>query len=104
MLLLLLMLAPAAALAQPVSQRGFVEGATTLFVQRAPGDRTRAIGEVRLRDELFYKPAGWLQFAAGFDLRASSHDEVEHEWRLDFADRRPRRPRWSVRRLAATLA
>ena len=102
-LLLLLVLVPAAAGAQTFSQRGFVEGAGVLFPQEAPNDSTRAVGDLRVRDEVFYKPAPWIQFAAGLDLRANSHDRVEKSWRVDYSDRGVRDPRLSVRRLSATL-
>jgi hypothetical protein len=52
---------------------------------------------------VFLKPAGWIQFATGLDLRANTHDQVESEWRLDFSDRGVRRPPASVRRLTATI-
>lgn len=102
-LLFLLVLAPAAARAQTLSERGFVEGAGVLYPQEAPNDSTRAVAGLRARGELFYKPAPWIQFAAGLDLRASTHEEVEKGWRLDYSDRGVRDPRLSVRRLSATL-
>ena len=89
--------------AQTVSQRGFIEGRGSVFPQVAPNDQTRGIGEALFREELFVKPAGWIQFAAGLDLRSGSHDQVEDEWRLDFTDRGVRRPRASIRRLTATV-
>jgi len=97
------MLAPAVAGAQTLSQRGFVEGAGTLFPQEASNDPTRAVVDLRARSEVFYKPAPWVQFAAGLDLRANSHDQVEKSWRVDYSDRGVREPRLSVRRLSATL-
>lgn len=102
-LLLLLVLVPAIACAQTFSERGFVEGAGVLYPQNAPNDSTRAVAALRARGELFYKPAPWIQFAAGLDLRASTHEEVEKAWRLDYSDRGVRDPRLSVRRLSATL-
>lgn len=89
--------------AQSISQRGFVEGRGFLFPQTAPNDTTREIGDALFREEVFLKPAGWIQFAAGLDLRANSHDQVEDEWRIDFADRGVRRPRAAIRRLTATV-
>jgi hypothetical protein len=44
-----------------------------------------------------------MQFAAGLDLRANSHDQVEKGWRVDYSDRGARESRLSVRRLSATL-
>ena len=101
--LLLLVFAPGVAGAQTLSQRGFVEGVGTLFPQEASNDSTRAVVDLRARSELFYKPAPWVQFAAGLDLRANSHDQVEQGWRVDYSDRGVREPRLSVRRLSATL-
>ena len=92
-----------AAVAQSVSQRGFVEGTGFFFPERAPNDSVRGVADLLAREELFVKPAPWIQLAAGIDLRANSHDQVEDEWRLDFTDRGTRRPRASMRRLSATL-
>ncbi len=91
--------------AQPrtVTQRGFIDGSILLFPQDAPNDPTRAVGDVLFRDDVFVKPAPWIQFAAGIDLRGNSHDQVEDAWRLDFGDRGVRRPRAAVRRLVATF-
>jgi hypothetical protein len=97
------MVAPAAAGAQTLSQRGFVEGAGVLFLREAPNDSTRAVADLRARGEVFYKPLPWIQFAAGLDLRANSHDQVENGWRVDYSDRGVRAPQLSVRRLSATL-
>jgi hypothetical protein len=86
-----------------ISQRGFVEGAGWLFPQQAPNDPTRLVGDLLAREELFVKPAPWIQFAGGLDVRANSHDQVDRLWRLDPDDRGTRRPRLSLRRLSATF-
>ena len=91
------------AAAQTLTHRGFVEGNTFLFPQQAPNDPRRAIGDVLAREEVFFKPAPWMQFAGGLDLRANSHDQVDDRWRLDLDDRGVRRPRLSLRRLTATF-
>jgi hypothetical protein len=101
--LLLLLVTAGAADAQTVSQRGFIEGSSFAFPQAAPNDSTRLVGDLLVREEAFLKPAPWIQFAGGVDLRASSHDQVDESWRIDFADRGIRRPPLSVRRLTATL-
>ena len=77
--------------------------ARSFCFRRGANDPTRAVGDVLVREEVFFKPAPWMQFAAGLDLRANSHDQVEDVWRLDFADRGLKRPRASIRRLAATF-
>jgi len=89
--------------AQTLTQRGFADGSIFVFPQQAPNDLTRVVGDLLLRDEVFVKPAPWLQFAAGIDLRANSHDQVEDAWRIDLADRSILRPRAAVRRLSATF-
>lgn len=89
--------------AQPATQRGFAEGIAFLFPQTTSNDSARVVGEGLLREEVFLKPIVWLQVAGGVDVRASSHDEVEPGWRLDFGDRGIRRPRLSARRLTATF-
>lgn len=102
-LVLLLVLAPIAAGAQTVSQRGFVEAAASLFPQEAPPDTTQFVADLHVREEVFYKPALWMQFAAGLDFRTNSHDQVEDTWRFDYSDRGTKRPRLSIRRLTTTL-
>ncbi|MGE5245629.1 MAG: hypothetical protein ACM3SQ_15510 [Betaproteobacteria bacterium] len=89
--------------AQTVSQRGFVEGTGFAFPQQAANDPTRIVEDLLARDEVFVTPVDWLQLAGGVDVRANSHDQVEHAWRVDFSDRGIRRPRFSIRRLAADV-
>ena len=89
--------------AQTFSERGFVDGRGVWFPQVAPNDTTRAVGDLWVREDVFVKPATWVQFAAGVDLRANSHGQVEDEWRLDFSDRSIQRPRAAIRRLTATF-
>jgi hypothetical protein len=101
--MLIACIATTPAAAQTLTQRGFVEGTTFLFPQQAPNDPTRAVGDLLAREDVFFKPAPWIQFAGGIDLRANSHDQVDDRWRLDLDDRGPRRPRASLRRLTATL-
>jgi len=91
------------AAAQALTQRGFVEGTALLFPQTAPNDSTRVVGDFLAREEVFFKPTPWIQFAGGVDLRANSHEQVDDRWRLDLDDRGVRRPRVSLRRLTATL-
>jgi hypothetical protein len=86
-----------------LTQRGFVEGQGWAFPQTASNDPTRLIGDVLFRDEVFLKPARWIQFSAGLDLRANSHDEVETQWRFDVEDRGVLRPKAALRRLTATV-
>jgi hypothetical protein len=101
--LALILASPVAA--QNISQRGFVEGRAFLFAQPAANDPTRAVGDLFIRDEVFVKPAPWIQFAGGLELRANTHDQVQdHDWTVDVADRRVRRPRLSIRRLSATVS
>ena len=89
--------------AQTVTQRGFIEGRAFLFPQDAPNDPVNLVGDFLAREEIFVKPAPWIQFAGGVDARADSHDQVAHAWRIDFGDRGTRRPALSVRRLSATV-
>src|SRR5262249_37313047 len=89
--------------AQTLAQRGFVDGRGTWFPQDAANDRTQATGDLTIREEVFAKLSPWLQLAAGMDVRASSHDQVDDEWRVDVGDRGTRRPRLSIRRLSATV-
>ena len=90
--------------AQPLGQRGFVDTRGSFFPQDAPNDPENGVVDFLVREEGFFKPSSWIQFAAGVDLRASSHGQVESAWRLDISDRRTLRPALSVRRLSATVA
>ena len=90
--------------AQTLSERGMIEGVAFGFPQEAPNDRTQLVGDFLAREEVFFKPAPWIQFAGGVDLRANTHDQVEDRWRVDIADRGAQRPRLSVRRASATVA
>lgn len=85
------------------SQRGFIEASGFGFPQIVSTDTAHAFGDALIRDEVFARPGKVLQLAAGLDLRANSHDQVEHAWRLDFADRSVLRPRAEVRRLEASI-
>jgi hypothetical protein len=104
LLAVLLIAVPQAIQAQTVSQRGFAEGIGTYFPQDAVDDPVNVTGDLLVREELFVKPAPWLQFAAGGDVRANTHDQVDASWRVDFSDRGLRRPAISVRRLSASLS
>ncbi|HMD33940.1 MAG TPA: DUF1302 family protein [Vicinamibacterales bacterium] len=94
----------AAARAQTITQRGFLDGSLMLFPHEAVNDQTQAVGDFLGREEIVVKPARWIQFAAGLDVRANSHDQVEDSWRLDVSDRGTLRPRLSLRRALATIA
>ncbi len=94
---------PTAAIAQPVSYRGFLDGRATIFPQDAVNDTVNLVGDGLARIEVFATPFEWLRLAGGIDARANSHDQVEDAWRLDISDRGTLRPRLSVRRLTATL-
>jgi hypothetical protein len=86
-----------------VSQRGFVELRGVGFPQTVGTDTERLLAETLVRQEASLKPARWVQFVAGVDLRGSSHGDVDGEWRLDIGDRGVLRPRASVRRLAMAI-
>jgi len=89
--------------AQTFSGRGFVEGRGFFYPQDAPDDGKDVVGEALIRSEGFFKPAPWVQFAAGLDIRGATDRSVEDDWTLDFSDRTLARPRLSVRRLSATF-
>jgi hypothetical protein len=89
---------------QVVSERGFVDAGGTGFFSEAVNDPERLVGDVLAREEVTIRPASWVQFTAGVDFRANSHDQVEDEWRLDLDDRTILRPRLALRRLAASFS
>jgi hypothetical protein len=90
--------------AQTLTQRGFLEATLFTFPQTTPNDRTQIVSDFLGREEAFFKPAPWMQFAGGIDMRADSHDQVEDRWRFDVADRGAERPHLSLRRASATFA
>ena len=85
------------------SERGFVELRGLGFPEVTSLDSNRTLGDALVRQEIFLKPTRWFQFALGVDLRGSSHDEVEEQWRLDLEDRTVLRPRAAVRRLTVAF-
>src|SRR5919197_105696 len=89
--------------AQTLTQRGFLEATIFTFPQTTPSDPTQIVGEFLGREDAFFKPAPWMQFAGGIDVRADSHHQVEDRWRFDVADRSAERPRISLRRASATV-
>lgn len=102
-LVLLRVLAPAAADAQTIAQRGFVEVRGTLFPQSATNDSRRLVGDLAAREEIFVRATGWLRLAAGLEARANSYDQVDVSWRLRVEDRTRKRPALNVRRLSASV-
>ena len=104
LLVALLIAAPQALAAQTISQRGFVDGAGVYFPQDALNDPVNVTGDLLVREEVFIKPAPWIQFAAGGDIRANTHDQVDASWRVDFSDRGRLRPALAIRRLSTTIS
>jgi hypothetical protein len=98
-----LCVAPAQSGGQTLTQRGFADTRITIYPQDAPNDRVNVVTDLLVRDEIFFKPARWIQFAGGLDLRLNTHDQVQGSWRVDISDRDTLRPALSVRRLAATI-
>src|SRR5262245_517080 len=96
--------AAATAGAQAVSERGFVQLQGVAFPQTAPNDPRTEIGDVLVREEVFLRPAHWLELAGGLDVRANSYGQVEDTFRLDYEDRGVLRPRAAVRRLSGTIS
>lgn len=103
-LVLVVLVASRPATAQTVTQRGFVDAAFTGFPQDAPNDRVNAIGDLFIREEVFAKPAAWIQFAAGADIRASTHSQVDASWSREVVDDRGvKRPALALRRASVTF-
>jgi hypothetical protein len=90
--------------AQTIAHRGFVDLRGTFYPQDAVNDRQNVIADLRVREEVFLRPVGWLRFAGGVDAVANTYNQVDRAWRLDWQDRRIRRPALSLRRLAATVS
>ena len=90
-------------LTRALEHRGFVDGEVVAFPWVTPVDRARGLGESLVREEVFLRPAEWLQVAAGIDLNASSRNHVDDTWRLDWEDRGTLRPRLALRRLSGSV-
>ena len=91
-------------LAQSITQRGFLESSATIYPQTTANDSAHFVGEMLLRDEVFYNPRKDLQFSGGIDLRTDSHHQVERTFHFStfyFLDRELKRPLFSIRRLSA---
>ncbi len=97
-------LAPVAAGAQAVAQKGFLEATGTLYPQAAANDEVRAVGEVLFRYEASARPARWLRLSAGVDARADTHDQTRSKWSIDWLDRGAQRTPLGVSRLDATIS
>ena len=95
--------AASTASAQVVTYRGFAEVRAFWFPQDAAIDRQNVVVDVLARQEIFARPADWLQLGGGLDLRANSGDQVADSWQPDVSDRGVKRPPLSVRRLVATV-
>jgi hypothetical protein len=89
--------------AQVATAPGFIELRGLAFPRTTVYDTERGVADFLWRQEGLLRPSSWLQLAAGIDLRANSHDQVEDVWRIDWEDRDLRPARISVRRLAATI-
>jgi hypothetical protein len=98
---LALFVAPASA--QQVAQRGFVEARATAYPQDTPFDSTNLVGNFLFRDEVSWRPSGWLTLAAAFDAQMDTHGRVERDWRVDWSDRGILRPALSIRRASAAI-
>jgi len=91
-------------LTQNLTQRGFVESRATLYPQTTANDSAHFVGEMLLRDEVFYKPRKDFQLTGGIDLRTDTHHQVERTFHFStfyFLDRELKRPLFSIRRLSA---
>lgn len=96
-------LTASAAASQSFESRGFIEARGFAFPAEASNDSTRLIADVLVRQEAFFEPIHWFTVAAGVDLRANSHDQVENDWALNGDDRGIRRPRLSLRRMSVAF-
>jgi hypothetical protein len=99
--LLGLALFPIAGFAQ-MTHKGYFETNLAAYPQTAPGDSGQLVAEALLRYEPAFKLNSYLTFHGGFDARMDSHRQDERVLRLDYWDRSPQRPAFSVRQLGAS--
>ena len=89
------------AASQTYTQRGFVEGRSTIYPQEAANDAGRFIAEALLRYEGSLKLSTAFQVNGTLDVRTDTHRQTERELNLSWWDRARQRPLASLRRLSA---
>jgi hypothetical protein len=92
----------APALAQDVSQKGFLDLKAIAYPQTSVVDDSRTVFEAIVRQEVTARPARGFKFVGVFDARADSHGQTAWDG-LDWSDRQLQRPSLGVRRLDATV-
>ncbi len=94
----------ASALAQGVSQKGFVETTVIWYPQPSSSETAGVINEYLARYEVSVKPEPWLRLTGSLDLRADTLMQTEYAWSLDWFDRRIKRSALGSRRLDITIS
>lgn len=90
-------------LAQSFTQRGFIETRALVYLQTAPGDSGRVVGDALLRWEGSYTATPWLTVSSSLDARSDTHRQVARNAAFDVDGRNIQRPGLSLRRMSATL-
>jgi hypothetical protein len=96
--------ASAPALAQGISQKGFLETTVTWYPQSSPKETADLVNEYLLRYEASVKPAPWLRLTGSLDLRADTFKQTDYGWSLDWFDRGLKRSALGSRRLDVTIS
>lgn len=91
------------ALAQVVTQRGFIETRAFGYPQTTPVDQGQVVGEGLVQWEVGVHPAPWLDFSGSTEARADTHQQTERKLHLDVQDRGIQRPALRIRSASATL-
>ena len=97
-------LASANALAQGISQKGFVETTVIWYPQPSTRETAGVINEYLGRYEISGKPRPWLRLTGSIDVRADSFMQTDYRWSLDWFDRGIPRSVLGSRRLDATIS
>jgi hypothetical protein len=94
----LLALFPLACFAQDFTQRGLLEYRGYAFPQTTPNDRGHAIGEALFRYEFSKSLLPGFTLFGATETRIDTHHQVERRFFVNFTDRSPQRPPFSIRR------
>lgn len=102
-LVVVLLCGTGVAIAQTISQKGFLELKGIGYPQETTQDKTQLVGEGLLRYELTAKPAEGLKLTGAIDARGDTHDQTTWDG-LDWQDRGITRPGVSMRQLSGLFS
>src|SRR3954449_11989063 len=81
-------------------QKGYVEYRAFAFPQLTYNDRAHFVGEALIRYDVVYGLAPGLKLSGGTETRIDTHRQTERQFELNWNDRGPKRPNFSIRRFS----